>query len=178
MGDQLIIIGCVGSFNLQLATELVKFLGERGLQIKHASNRYEGQTHFAVGTGADLAAAFEQAEIKTAFVEVAAPTEPPVTLQTILNAVNEGRKEARAFFRYEKNEDKKDGPPKPPRRVGKKEEGGAPPQAQEPGNDSPNPPPEKNEGSPPAEDTAPQPNTDVADDPPPAGTGETPTPEA
>lgn len=112
MGNQLIILGCVGSYNDQLTADLVKFLIERGMQIQHASNRYQGQTHFAVGTGADLATAFEDADIKTAFVEITATGETtvePITLQTVLDAVNEGRKEAAAFFRYEKREDKKKG---------------------------------------------------------------------
>lgn len=114
MKNQLIILGCVGSFNPQLTTELVKFLSERGMEIQHASNRYDGLTHFAVGTGADLAAAFESAEIKTTFVEVTATAETTVaqvTLQTVLDAVNEGREEARAFFKYEKRDDKKKAKP-------------------------------------------------------------------
>ena len=131
MGNQLIIIGCVGSSNPQLTTELVKVLGERGLEIQHASNRYDGQTHFAVGTGADLASAFEEAAIKTAFVEFTAPEATsiePITLQTVLNAVNEGRKEVQAFFKYEKKSDKaKDGEVDGGKKRGKKNEGAAPP---------------------------------------------------
>lgn len=134
MGNQLIILGCVGSFNPQLTTELVKFLSERGLEIQHASNRYDGLTHFAVGTGADLAAAFESAEIKTAFVEVTATEATsiePITLQTVLDAVNEGRKEVQAFFKYEKKSDKaKDGEVEGGKKRGKKNEGGGAPTAE------------------------------------------------
>lgn len=135
MGNQLIILGCVGSYNPQLTADLVKILSERGLEIQHASNRYQGQTHFAVGTGADLAAAFDSAEIKTAFVEVIATAEPtvePITLQTVLDAVNEGRKEAAAFFKYERKDDKKRGK--------KNEEGGGPKLAPEPENKTSEPP--------------------------------------
>lgn len=58
MDKQRIIIGCSGSFNEGLVSELVKLLGGKGLQVQHASHFYDGtgQTHFAVGTGADLAA--------------------------------------------------------------------------------------------------------------------------
>lgn len=122
MGKQLIILGCVGNFNPQLTTELVKFLSERGLEIQHASNRYEGLTHFAVGTGADLAASFESAEIKTAIVEVTAttaePAEVPISLLTLLDAVNKGREEVPAFFKYEKPDDKKEGKTEPKKKKG------------------------------------------------------------
>ena len=101
MGNQLIIIGCIGSFNPELTTELVKILGDHGLEIRHASNRYDGKTHFAVGTGADLAAEFESSDLK-----VTPPTQP-ITLETLLTEIQEGRKENQNFFSYEKRDDKK-----------------------------------------------------------------------
>ncbi len=57
MGNQLIIIGCTGSFNEGLVADIVALLGEKGMQTLHASNCYEGSTHFAVGTPGDLSEA-------------------------------------------------------------------------------------------------------------------------
>lgn len=54
MGKQILIIGMAGTYSAALASEIVKQLSASGLQVHHASVRYEGQVHFATGGPDDL----------------------------------------------------------------------------------------------------------------------------
>ena len=70
MGHQLLIIGCTGSLNPKLMTELTALLGTKGLEIRHASTTYQGQTEYAIGTPQDL-----HGELKAAYLPVTAVTQ-------------------------------------------------------------------------------------------------------
>lgn len=79
MGKQILIIGMAGTYSAALASEIVKQLSARGLQVHHASVRYEGQVHFATGGPDDLKESLREYAVQAAAVN----TPETVTLDVI-----------------------------------------------------------------------------------------------
>lgn len=79
MGKQILIIGMAGTYSAALASEIVKQLSASGLQVHHASVRYEGQVHFATGGPDDLKESLREYAVQAAAVN----TPETVTLDVI-----------------------------------------------------------------------------------------------
>jgi len=86
MGDQLIIIGATGTAKPGLVQALMALLIAAGLQVRHASRRYQGATTFETGGPHDL-----QLELGGV-----ASTAEAATLETVLAEVRAHREEFRA----------------------------------------------------------------------------------
>lgn len=63
MGDQCLIIGITGTQSPETLRDILKMLGGKGLEVRHASSRYEGLTTFQIGTAHDLQKELAQAGI-------------------------------------------------------------------------------------------------------------------
>lgn len=85
MGDQLIIIGATGTAKPGLLTAVMALLAADGLQVRHASRRYQGETHFETGGPPDLKAELTGMDV---------PAES-ATLETLLAEVRAHREEFR-----------------------------------------------------------------------------------
>lgn len=174
MGKQLIIIGAAGTFSLHRIHELATALNLAGLQIHHASVRYNGENHFTHGTQAELEESLRENCVKLEIAPTAAAlpegTQPPegITLEVVNTNVLETLKILRRFESYEKKSDKdkapkgkkggaevkpevpQEQPPQEPSTTGdEKEKAPAAPPTEGPGN---TPPPES---APPAEPPTP-----------------------
>jgi hypothetical protein len=116
MGKQLIIIGAAGTFSLDRIHEIAAALNRAGLQIHHASVRYNGETHFTHGTQAELEESLRENCVKLEIAPTAAAlpegTQPPegITLEVVNNNVLETIKILRRFESYEKKSDKDKAP--------------------------------------------------------------------
>jgi len=107
MGNQLFIIGATGTANPGLMAQLTALLLTSGLQVRHASRHYQGETEFEIGGPSDLAAELTGASV------------PPeqATLEALKVSLDAFRAEFREFTEYEQEDDKKRpakrGPKKP-----------------------------------------------------------------
>lgn len=109
MGKQILIIGMAGTFKAGLASEIVKQLSSSGLQVHHASIRYDGQVHFATGGPDDLKESLREYAVPDAAMN----TPQSVTLNTINENVLEVKAILKRFEAYEKKSDKEKGPKEP-----------------------------------------------------------------
>lgn len=109
MGNQLIIIGATGTFNRHLVNKLVAHLVKDGLSVRHASVRYQGETHFATGGTTDLKAEIEEAGLKLEIQEPARDSvvNDVVTLDVINDNVLEVKAILKRFESYEKKSQEK-----------------------------------------------------------------------
>ncbi len=97
MGDQLLIIGATGTAKPGLLTQLTALLLAAGLQVRHASRRYQGETEFEIGGPLDLAA------------ELAGTSVSPeqATLESISLKLDAFRQEFREFTDDEEDDKKR-----------------------------------------------------------------------
>jgi hypothetical protein len=141
MGKHLIIIGVTGSLDPQRMPLIIDALCRCGLQIRHASARYDGTgiTEMAVGTTEDLttelASLGHKLEVVTSGTGAPAPAVPEnVTLAT----VNTNVLQVLALLSADKQPgEKKEAAPKPPRQAsGGKKTAPPPGQLNEPPKDA------------------------------------------
>ena len=91
------MIGATGTAKPGLLPALIAVLAAEGLQVRHASRRYQGETEFATGGPSDLLAEL---------TGIAPPPEQ-ATLEGLRVELEAFRTEFREFVGYEQEDDKK-----------------------------------------------------------------------
>jgi hypothetical protein len=103
MGNQIIILSVIGTFDPAHINKLVQASQESGLEILHASTHYDSKLRCAIGTPEDLIAAINILQEGPRDVVIQSDaTQPAVSLNDILAAVNAGRKEVKALLTPDK----------------------------------------------------------------------------
>ncbi len=103
MGNQIIILSVIGTFDPALINKLVQASQDNGLQILHASTHYDSKLRCAIGTPEDLSTAIKTLQGDTSEVEMQSDAaQPAVSLTDILDAVKAGTKEVKALLTGDK----------------------------------------------------------------------------
>lgn len=119
MDKQTLIIGMAGTFNAALASEIVKQLSAAGLQVHHASVRYDNQVHFATGGPDDLKQSLQEYGTQASVTLVENGAAEVVTLEVVNSNVLTVLSKLNSFVSYEKRTDREKAP-KPPKEKKKK----------------------------------------------------------